>query len=67
VVHNNIEFSVQEREADVWRWEYAIGSLIKSGEIIVSSRVMASRKVRQQIDRDLRMLYRSQRERGIRI
>jgi hypothetical protein len=27
-VHNNIEFSVKEREAGVWRWEYAIGSLI---------------------------------------
>jgi hypothetical protein len=67
VVHNNIEFSVQEREAGVWRWEYAIGELIKSGELFVSSRVMASRKVRQQIDRDLRTLYLSQRERGIRI
>jgi hypothetical protein len=67
VVHNNIEFSVQKQEAGVWRWEYAIGELIKSGELIVSSRVTASRKVRQQIDRDLRMLYRSQRERGIRI
>jgi hypothetical protein len=67
VVHNNIEFAVQEREAGVWRWEYTIGDLIKSGELVVSSRVMASRKVRQQIDRDLRILYRSQRERGIQI
>jgi len=66
VVHNNIEFSVQEREAGVWRWEYTIGELIKSGELVVSNRVMASRKVRQQIDRDLRILYRSQRQRGIR-
>jgi hypothetical protein len=67
VVHNNIEFSVQEREAGVWRWQYAIGELIKSGELVVSSRLVAYRKIRQQIDRDLRMLYRSQRERGIRI
>jgi hypothetical protein len=67
VVHNNIEFSVQEREVGVWRWQYAIGELIKSGELVVSSRLVASRKIRQQIDRDLRMLYRSQRERGIRI
>jgi hypothetical protein len=67
VVHNNIEFSVLEREAGVWRWEYTIGALIKSGEVVVSSRVMASRKVRQQINRDLRILYRSQRERGIQI
>jgi hypothetical protein len=67
VVHNNIEFSIQEREADVWRWEYTIGELIKSGELIVSSRVMAARKIRQKIDRDLRMQYLSQRERGIRI
>jgi hypothetical protein len=49
------------------RWQYAIGELIKSGELVVSSRLVASRKIRQQIDRDLRMLYRSQRERGIRI
>ncbi len=67
MVHNNIEFSVLEREAGVWRWEYTIGELIKSGEVVVSSRVMASRKVRQQINRDLRILYRSQRERGIQI
>ena len=67
MVHNNIEFSVQEQEAGVWRWQYKLGEMIKSGDLIVSSRTMASRKVRQQIDRDLRMLYRSQRERGIRI
>jgi hypothetical protein len=67
VVHNNIEFLVQQCEAGVWRWEYTIGELIKSGEVVVSSRVIASRKVRQQIDRDLRNLYLSQRERGIRI
>lgn len=66
MVHNNIEFSVQEREAGIWRWEYTIGELIKSGELVVSTRVVASRKVRQQIDRDLRILYRSQRQRGIR-
>ena len=63
MVHNNIQFSVQEREAGIWRWEYTIGELIKSGELVVSTRVVASR---QQIDRDLRSLYRSQRERGIR-
>jgi hypothetical protein len=67
VVHNNIEFLVQQCEAGVWRWEYTIGELIKSGEVVVSSRVIASRKVRQQIDRDLRNLYLSQREQGIRI
>jgi hypothetical protein len=67
MVHNNIEFSVQQREAGVWCWEYTIGELIKSGELIVSSRLVASRKVRQQIDRDLRTLYRSQREREMRI
>jgi hypothetical protein len=67
MVHNNIEFSVQEREPGVWRWAYEIGQLIKTGEFVVSSRVMASRKVRQQIDRDLRNLYLSQRDRGIQI
>lgn len=67
MVHNNIEFSVREREAGAWRWEYTIGSLIKSGEFFASSHTVAARKVRQQIDRDLRMLYRSQRERGIQI
>ena len=54
MVHNNIEFSVLEREAGVWRWEYTIGELIKSGEVVVSSRVMASRKVRQQISNPTR-------------
>jgi hypothetical protein len=67
VMHNNIEFLVQEDDAGVWRWEYTIGELIKSGEFAVSSRKIAARKVRQKIDRDLRMQYLSQRERGIRI
>lgn len=66
-MHNNIEFLVQEDDAGVWRWEYTIGELIKSGEFAVSSRKIAARKVRQKIDRDLRMQYLSQRERGIRI
>jgi hypothetical protein len=66
-MHNNIEFLVQEDDAGVWRWEYTIGELIKSGEFVVSSRKIAARKVRQKIDRDLRMQYLSQRERGIRI
>jgi hypothetical protein len=65
-MHNNIEFLVQE-DAGAWRWEYTIGELIKSGEFVVSSRKIAARKVRQMIDRDLRMQYLSQRERGIRI
>jgi hypothetical protein len=67
VMHNNIEFLVQEGDAGAWRWEYTIGELIKSGEFVVSSRKIAARKVRQKIDRDLRMQYLSQRERGIRI
>jgi hypothetical protein len=66
-MHNNIEFLVQEDDPGVWRWEYTIGELIKSGEFVVSSRKIAARKVRQKIDRDLRMQYLSQRERGIRI
>jgi hypothetical protein len=67
VLHNNVKFSVQECERGVWRFEYAIGALIKTGEMAVSSRVVASRQVRQQIDRDLRNLYVSQRGRGTHI
>lgn len=67
MLHNNIEFSVHEGDAGAWRWEYTIGELIKSGEFVVSSRVIAARKVRQKIDRDLRMQYLSQRDRTIRI
>lgn len=66
-MHNNIEFLVQEDNPGAWRWEYTIGELIKSGEFVVSSRKIAARKVRQMIDRDLRMQYVSQRERAIRI
>ena len=67
MVHNNIEFSILEREAGAWHWEYTIGSLIKSGELVASSHAVAARKVRQQIDRDLRLLFRSQRARGIQV
>jgi hypothetical protein len=67
MVHNNIQLSVQERQPGVWRWEYVVGEMVKLGELFLSSRVMASRKVRQQIDRNLRSPYRAQRERGIQI
>ena len=67
VMHNNIEFLVQERDAGAWHWEYTIGELIKSGEFVVSSRKIAARKVRQMIERDLRMQYLLQRDRGIRL
>jgi hypothetical protein len=66
-MHNNIEFLVQERDAGAWHWEYTIGELIKSGEFVVSSRKIAARKVRQMIERDLRMQYLLQRDRGIRL
>ena len=66
-MHNNIEFFLLEGDAGAWRWEHTIGELIKSGELVVSSRKMAARKVRQKIDRDLRMQYLLQRERGIRL
>jgi hypothetical protein len=65
VIYNRIEFSLQEWEAGVWRWEYMIGQLIKTGELLASSRAVAVRKVRQKIDRDLRMQYLAQRERRI--
>jgi hypothetical protein len=65
VIYNHIEFSLQEGKDGAWRFEYTIGQLIKTGELVVSSHAVAARKVRQKIDRDLRMQYLAQRERGI--
>lgn len=67
MVYNGVKFTVEEGGDGIWRWRYIIASLIKTGELSASSCTIAVRKVRQKIDRDLRNLYLSQRERGIQI
>jgi hypothetical protein len=56
---------MKEGEPGVWRWQYTFAAQIKSGELRTSTGSVAARKVRQLIDRDLRLQYIQQRDRGI--
>jgi hypothetical protein len=65
MVHKNIRFSLEETEAGIWSWKYALAEEIKSGDLNVPSRKAAIRKIHQMIDRDLRIRHIAERKRGI--
>jgi hypothetical protein len=65
VHHKGIVYSLKEGELGVWKWQYTFAAQIKSGELRTSTASVAARKVRQLIDRDLRLQYIQQRGRGI--
>lgn len=65
MLHRDVAFSFQEIEKDVWKWEYAIGPQIQSGTFPATTRVKAIRRVHQKMDRDLRIQYLAQRDRGV--
>ena len=63
--HKGIVFTLKEGQLGVWRWEYTFAAQIKSGVLKTSSGLLAARKVRQMIARDLRVQYIQQRGRDI--
>ena len=58
-------FFLQEIEKDVWKWEYAIGPQTQSGTFPATTRAKATRRVHQKMNRDLRIQYLAQRDRGV--
>ena len=65
MIHKGIQFSLDEIEPGVWRWEYELGGQAKSGRFQVSSRAGARRRAILKIDFDLRSQWLAERARVI--
>ena len=57
--HNGIEYEIAMIEPGLWKWQFRIGAMIKSGKTKASLELLADRRVRITIDRELRVANRS--------
>ena len=54
--HKGIEYSLTKSETpDVWKWQFRIGSIVKSGKTETRLSLLAIRRVQSKIDRELRL------------
>jgi hypothetical protein len=59
MTYKGVEFSISVTAVqDVWRWQFEIGQLTKSGKTEAKLQLLAVRRVQSQIDRELRKLSR---------
>jgi hypothetical protein len=49
-----IEFTVEQVEPGLWKWQFQIGETVKTGETHSNLMGMAARRVQQRIDREPR-------------
>jgi hypothetical protein len=60
MTYKGVDFSVSITAVpDVWKWQFQIGQLIKSGRTEAKLQLLAVRRVQSQIDRELRKLVRA--------
>ena len=61
MVHKGIEYSVAlSAPPDVWKWQFRIGDIVKSGKTETRINLLAVRRVQLRIDRELKNATRSQ-------
>ena len=48
-----VEFSLQQIEPDLWKWQFQIGKTVTSGKTRSRLMGMAAHRVQQRIDREL--------------
>ena len=59
MVHKGIEFSVVATEvAGIWRWRFVINGEIKTGRAEARLELLAIRRVKLRIDRELKLTRR---------
>jgi hypothetical protein len=54
MVHKGIEYEIAMIEPGVWKYQFRIGAVIRTGKTKSSLELLADRRVRQKIDRLLR-------------
>jgi hypothetical protein len=60
MTYKGVEFQVSMSAVqDVWKWQFQIGQLAKSGKTEAKLQLLAVRRVQSQIDRELRKLART--------
>ncbi len=53
--HKGVEYSLTRSETpDIWKWQFRIGNLVKSGRTEASLPLLAIRRVQLKIDRELK-------------
>ena len=52
--HKGIEYEIAMIEPGLWKWQFRIGAVIKSGQTKASLELLADRRVRITINRELR-------------
>ncbi|HYI31427.1 MAG TPA: hypothetical protein VD863_26610 [Bradyrhizobium sp.] len=57
--HKGIEYEIAMIEPGLWKWQFRIGAVIKSGQTKASLELLADRRVRITINRELRIANRS--------
>ena len=55
--HKGIEYEIAMIEPGIWKWQFRIGAMIKSGKTKASLELLADRRVRITINRELRQLH----------
>ena len=55
--HKGVEYSLTRSETpDLWKWQFWIGNLVKSGTTEARLPLLAIRRVQLKIDRELRLV-----------
>ena len=55
MIHKGVEYSIARTLAPgVWKWQFRIGSLVKSGRTEARLLLLAMRRVQLKIDRELK-------------
>jgi hypothetical protein len=54
MVYKGIEYEIAPMEPGFWKWQFRIGDRIKSGRTKTNLEILADRRVRSMIDRELK-------------
>jgi hypothetical protein len=52
--HRGVEFTLVQIEPGLWRWQFQIGQTLATGKTAAKLKGLATRRVQQRIDRELR-------------
>jgi hypothetical protein len=53
--HKGVEFSLEQAEHGLWTYRFKIGNRVKAGRTRANLQLLAERRVRHRIDRELRL------------
>ena len=57
MVYRDVEYEISMIEPGLWKYQFRIGAMIKSGKTKSRLELLADRRVRATIDRELRAIH----------